>query len=366
MTLAEFDTRRKTVDTDRGPVSYLDSGTGRVAFFIHGVGTSGYLWRNVIRQLEGERRCVALDLPLHGHTPAAPDQDFTLGALADVVAATCDALGLSKVDVVANDTGGAVAQIFAARHPDRLSSLTLTNCETHDNVPPKAFLPAVLLARAGLLARIARPLARNVSRARKLLYGSGYQNVRSLPEEVVASYVEPLLGTHDRALLSSAGSLPPSTRSARGRVGPCGTQGAHTRRVGHRGRVLPDEVGLLAARPHPGGAGSRGDPGWQVVLPRRAVARTGRRIAQILGSPFLSRAQRSGSKCCITPGTSRPVIESASKLAGERPQRDAPHAVAAATNTRGDLVAPIERKSVGGAGPRPDPLLLCGPPSRCR
>ena len=201
MTLAEFDTRRKTVDTDRGPVSYLDSGTGRVAFFIHGVGTSGYLWRNVIRQLEGERRCVALDLPLHGHTPAAPDQDFTLGALAGVVAATCDALGLSKVDVVANDTGGAVAQIFAARHPDRLSSLTLTNCETHDNVPPKAFLPAVLLARAGLLARIARPLARNVSRARKLLYGSGYQNVRSLPEEVVASYVEPLLGTQDRALL---------------------------------------------------------------------------------------------------------------------------------------------------------------------
>nr|WP_271209987.1 alpha/beta hydrolase [Rhodococcus wratislaviensis]GLK34883.1 hydrolase [Rhodococcus wratislaviensis] len=166
MTLAEFDTRRKAVDTDRGPVSCLDSGTGPVAFFIHGVGTSGYLWRDVIRQLEGERRWVALDLPLHGHTPAAPDQDFTLGALADVVAATCDALGLSKVDVVANDTGGAVAQIFAARHPDRLSSLTLTNCETHDNVPPTAFLPAVLLARAGLLARIVRPLARNVSRAR--------------------------------------------------------------------------------------------------------------------------------------------------------------------------------------------------------
>ena len=186
MTLAEFDTRRKTVDTDRGPVSYLDSGTGRVAFFIHGVGTSGYLWRNVIRQLEGERRCVALDLPLHGHTPAAPDQDFTLGALADVVAATCDALGLLEVDVVANDTGGAVAQIFAARHPDRLSSLTLTNCETHDNVPPKAFLPAVLLARAGLLARIARPLARNVSRARKLLYGSGYQNVSLHPRDMLA------------------------------------------------------------------------------------------------------------------------------------------------------------------------------------
>ncbi|MEN0134028.1 MAG: alpha/beta hydrolase [Rhodococcus sp. (in: high G+C Gram-positive bacteria)] len=201
MTLAEFDTRRKTVDTDRGPVSYLDSGAGRVAFFIHGVGTSGYLWRNAIRQLENERRCIALDLPLHGHTPASPDQDFTLGALADVVEATCDALGLDTVDVVANDTGGAVAQIYAARHPDRLSTLTLTNCETHDNVPPKAFLPAVLLARAGLLTRILPPLTRKVTRARTLLYGIGYQNVRALPEEVVAAYVEPLLGTRERALL---------------------------------------------------------------------------------------------------------------------------------------------------------------------
>jgi len=50
---------------------------------VHGVGTSSYLWRNVIAQLDGERRCLAVDLPLHGYTPAAADQDFTLPGLAD-------------------------------------------------------------------------------------------------------------------------------------------------------------------------------------------------------------------------------------------------------------------------------------------
>ena len=67
----------------------------------------------------------------------------------------CDALELTDFDMVANDTGGAITQVFAAGHPERLHTLTLTNCEAHDNVPPKALLPAVLLARMGLLARLA-------------------------------------------------------------------------------------------------------------------------------------------------------------------------------------------------------------------
>ena len=106
----------------------------------------------MLTALAGERRCVAIDLPLHGRTPVAPDQEFSLGAFATFVADVCDTLGLADVDLVANDTGGAVAQIVAARRPERLRSLTLTNCETEGNVPPWAFLPAVGLARVGLLA----------------------------------------------------------------------------------------------------------------------------------------------------------------------------------------------------------------------
>jgi len=45
------------------------------------------------------------------------------------------------VDLVANDSGGGVAQIFAARFPQRLRTLTLTNCGTHDNWPPPGFQP---------------------------------------------------------------------------------------------------------------------------------------------------------------------------------------------------------------------------------
>jgi pimeloyl-ACP methyl ester carboxylesterase len=196
--MEQLDQHRSLVRTQSGPASYIDTGgPGRAALFVHGLGTSSYLWRHVIDQLGGERRCVAVDLPLHGHTPAAAGQDFSLPGLARFVADFCDALELAEVDLVANDTGGAVSQVFAAGHPERLHTLTLTNCEAHDNLPPRAFLPTVLLARLGLFARIAPRLAGDIGRARRRVYGTGYQDVTKLPDEIVRAWLQPLLGSRD-------------------------------------------------------------------------------------------------------------------------------------------------------------------------
>ena len=140
MDLQEYDRHRRMVHTGAGAVGYAEVGSGRTAPFVHGVGTNGSLWRNVIGALREERRCIALDLPLHGRSPATADQDFSLTGLAAVVEGFCAHLGLTGVDLVANDTGGAVAQIVAAHQPHLLATLTLTNCETVGNVPPRRCL----------------------------------------------------------------------------------------------------------------------------------------------------------------------------------------------------------------------------------
>jgi pimeloyl-ACP methyl ester carboxylesterase len=199
--MERLDKHRGQVRTGSGPVSYVDTGgPGRPVLFVHGVGTSSYLWRNVISQLGGERRCVAFDLPLHGYTPAAADQDFTLPGLARFLADCCDALDLTDFDMVANDTGGAITQVFAAGHPERLHTLTLTNCEAHDNVPPKALLPAVLLARMGLLARLApRLMPHDNPRTAKRMYGRTYQDITKLPEDIARVWLEAQSGTAEAA-----------------------------------------------------------------------------------------------------------------------------------------------------------------------
>jgi pimeloyl-ACP methyl ester carboxylesterase len=199
-TMERLDKHRGQVQTQSGPASYSDTGgPGRVALFVHGLGTSSYLWRHVIEQLDGQRRCVAVDLPLHGHTPAAAGQDFTLPGFARFLAEFCEGLDLNDIDLVANDTGGAISQAFATDHPELLHTLTLTNCETHKNMPPKVLLPAAWLAHLGLAARISPRLLRDIRRGRKRFYGLGYQDIESLPEDLARFWLETQFATPELA-----------------------------------------------------------------------------------------------------------------------------------------------------------------------
>lgn len=199
MQLPEFDARRQMVSTRSGEISYIDIGTGPAALFVHGIATNAYLWRNVIGSLTTARRCIAVDLPLHGRTPAAAGQDLSIAAMASVLEDFCDALGLASADLVANDTGGAVAQVFAARNPQRLATLTLTNCDTGDNLPPEAFKPVVELAAAGALAPAAVALMDDLEKARDASFGTAYEHPDQADLNVIRAYLEPCFGTMERA-----------------------------------------------------------------------------------------------------------------------------------------------------------------------
>ncbi|MER6575948.1 alpha/beta hydrolase [Nonomuraea sp. NPDC001023] len=175
-------------------ITYVDVGRGPVTLFVHGVGTSSYLWRNVIAELRDERRCVALDLPAHGGSE--PRDDLSIPALAEAVEELCAGLGLDEVDLVANDTGGAVAQVFAVRHPGRLRSLTLTNCDVHTNTPPEAFKDTVELAVRGELAGLVAAVLDHPELLAGTALGAGYEHIDD-PAELVDAYLRPILAKPD-------------------------------------------------------------------------------------------------------------------------------------------------------------------------
>jgi pimeloyl-ACP methyl ester carboxylesterase len=199
MELSELDAHRHTAATRSGEISYIDIGAGPVALFVHGIATNAYLWRNVIGALADHRRCIAVDLPLHGQSPVAAEQDLSIAALAAGLDDFCDVLGLTGIDLVANDTGGAIAQIVAARHPQRLATLTLTNCDTADNLPPEDFKPMIELASAGTLAPSAVELFRDLDAAAQISFDSAYEHLDQMDRDVIRSYLEPCFGTLERA-----------------------------------------------------------------------------------------------------------------------------------------------------------------------
>ena len=199
MQLAELNAHRHTAATHSGEISYLDLGAGPVALFVHGIATNAYLWRHVMDALSGQHRCIAIDLPLHGQSPVAAEQDLSLSALAATLDDFCAVLGLADIDLVANDTGGAIAQIFAARHPQRLATLTLTNCDTVGNLPPEAFKPTVELAAAGNLAPAAVAMFAHPKAAAQISFATAYEHLDRIDPDAIRSYLEPCIGTIERA-----------------------------------------------------------------------------------------------------------------------------------------------------------------------
>jgi pimeloyl-ACP methyl ester carboxylesterase len=190
---------RRNVQTASGRISYTEQGTGPVALFIHGVLLNGHLWRHQLAQLSDIRRCIAVDLLAHGDTEIAPDQDVSVTANALMLKSFLDALNIGQVDLVGNDSGGGIAQIFAALHPERLRSLTLTDCDTHDNWPPEAFKPFLAMAAAGgLRGALEGMLAdKSVYRSPQAL-GPAYEHPERLTDESIETYLRPLVRTEQR------------------------------------------------------------------------------------------------------------------------------------------------------------------------
>src|ERR1044071_3559009 len=127
MDAATFFAARRTVRTPSGEISYVERGSGPVALFVHGVLLNGYLWRHQLAGLSDVRRCIAVDLLGHGHTDAAPGADIFVTGNAHMMREFLDALNVDQVDLVGNDSGGGIAQIFAALNPNRVRPLTLTD-----------------------------------------------------------------------------------------------------------------------------------------------------------------------------------------------------------------------------------------------
>ena len=176
------------VELPHGTVYYQESGAGAPVVFLHGYLMGAGLWAPVVRLLEGEFRCLVPELPFGAHpAPMRPGADLTAAGLGRLVAGFLDALDLSDVTLVGNDSGAAVAQVVAARHAGRLGGLVLATGDAFDNYPPKPFRPLIAAARTGTLTA---PLAMlKARRPRSLPTAYGWLTHGDLPHDLIDQWV---------------------------------------------------------------------------------------------------------------------------------------------------------------------------------
>jgi pimeloyl-ACP methyl ester carboxylesterase len=140
-----------------------------------------------------------VDLLAHGSSEIKPTQDVSFDAQAAMLAQLLDVLALEQVDLVGNDSGVGIVQIFAANFPQRVRSLTLTNGDVHDNWPPQNFAGfRAMVAHGGLANTLHRLLSDKDFFRSEEAFGRVYERPQDVADETIEAYLRPFLSAPQR------------------------------------------------------------------------------------------------------------------------------------------------------------------------
>lgn len=199
------------VEIDWHTVHYVDEGSSPTLPLLHGNPTWSFLWRDAIRGLRDEFRCVALDYPGFGLSTPKPGYRYLPEEHADVVTGFVDALGLEGVTLVGQDWGGLIGLATAQRRPGVFDRLVLINTwawPVNGDIHFEAFSRLVggfpmrfLVRRFNLLVKAFIPIGhqRRKPTAAEMTH---YSRALDTPERRQASAVLPRRVTASRAFFA--------------------------------------------------------------------------------------------------------------------------------------------------------------------
>ncbi len=180
-------------------VAYLEVGPSDKppVLFVHGIPTSGYLWRHVLRFLQNDFHCYAPDLMGLGDTDVAADTGrFHMDAQAEMLLAFMTEMGHPEFFLVCHDQGGAAAQLMVARHPERVAAFVITDCACYDNWPvPVIALYQRLGQIPGLLSLVGGTGLLHLVESHTPLsaFRTGVYQPEKMTDAAIHEYLRPLL-----------------------------------------------------------------------------------------------------------------------------------------------------------------------------
>ncbi|RDV16559.1 alpha/beta hydrolase [Pontibacter diazotrophicus] len=178
----------KYITVDGVRTFVLDWGEGEPVFCIHGVPTSSYLYRKVLKELVRKGlRGVAIDLPGLGLSDRPEEFDYSFPNFAHFCAQAAKELGLEKYHLVIHDIGGPIGFALAAQNREKILSLTILNTwidvdKFEKPLPMRPFEKPVL--GEGQLA------ATTHTTWQLMFKGLGASNTDVIPTEEINAYVD--------------------------------------------------------------------------------------------------------------------------------------------------------------------------------
>jgi pimeloyl-ACP methyl ester carboxylesterase len=178
----------KYMRLDSMKLFYLDEGKGDVVFCIHGVPTSSFLYRKVVDQIAGRGlRGIALDLPGLGLSDRPENFSYRFSNFATICQLFLDHLGIRSYHLVIHDIGAPIGLALAARHPERVKSITVLNAmlDIENFTKPLPMRPFALpvFGEAELLTL-------NHTTWKLMMKYAGVEDTDHVPDEEMDTYID--------------------------------------------------------------------------------------------------------------------------------------------------------------------------------
>ena len=191
---AEYPFSPNWFSTGDHKLHYVDEGEGSSVVMIHGNPTWSFYYRNLIKSLEPNHRCLALDNMGCGLSDKPQAYDYTLKQHIENVVAWIKELELESFDLVVHDWGGAIGMGVAQALPERVKKFVILNTGAFymDKIPKRIAVCKIpilgdLIIRglngfAGPATRMAvsRPLTKEVKDGYLLPYNNWNNRIATL------------------------------------------------------------------------------------------------------------------------------------------------------------------------------------------
>lgn len=189
----EYPFEGKYIDISKQQLHYIDEGEGEVILFVHGTPSWSFDFRNVIKQLSGKYRCIAIDHIGFGLSSKPQNYDYSTLNHSQNLKQFVLSLGLKNITLVVHDFGGPIGLNFAINYPGLVDKVVVLNSWLRSSVGDPDYAKFSKILRNPLMPLLYRYL--NFS-ARFILPASFGDN--KLSKHLLSHFTKPFANSTER------------------------------------------------------------------------------------------------------------------------------------------------------------------------
>ena len=122
---AEFPFESQYIELGEHKVHYVESGEGDPVILLHGLPSRSYLWRNVIPEIDDNKKVIAIDFLGFGKSSFPEDRDVSIDVQYKMLTDFIEAKNLKNVTLFVQDIGSIMGMLYTIREPENVKGIAL-------------------------------------------------------------------------------------------------------------------------------------------------------------------------------------------------------------------------------------------------